>query len=241
MQLLASIVFTTFLFAWTVTYALFFSIVTLPMSQPRRCALARFFGGTVLGALRVLCGLDYEVRGRENLPPGAHVALWKHSSAFETFAMMIVCPPQVWVLKRELLWIPIVGWGIRAMRSIAIDRSAGQSAVAQIVEQGKQRIAEGLWVMIFPEGTRMAPGETRRYGVSGALLAREAGCLIVPIAHDAGYYWPRRGLLKKRGTIHVVIGPPIDPADRDPREVNEQAQAWVEEQVAALRARYAQS
>lgn len=237
MQLLASIVFTAFLFLWTLTYALFFAIVTLPMNQRQRCALARFFGSCVLGALRRLCGLGYEVRGAENLPPGAHVALWKHSSAFETFAMMIVCPPQVWVLKRELLWIPFIGWGIRAMRSIAINRGAGQSAVAQIVAQGRQRIAEGLWVMIFPEGTRMAPGQTRRYGVSGALLAQEAGCFIVPIAHDAGYYWPRRGLIKKPGTIHVVIGPPIDPAGRDPREVNEQAQAWVESQVSALRSR----
>jgi len=108
-----------------------------------------------------------------------------------------------------------------------------------VVEQGKRHIATGIWVMVFPEGTRMAAGETRKYGVSGALLAREAGCLVVPIAHDAGYYWPRRGLLKKRGTITVVIGKPIDPAGRDPREVNEEAQAWIEETIRALRCRRA--
>jgi 1-acyl-sn-glycerol-3-phosphate acyltransferase len=237
MQWLASLVFTAFMFVWTAVYALFFVIVSPFMRMPARCALARFWSRVILGALRVLCRLDYEVHGRENLPKGAHVALWKHSSAWETIAMESLLPAQVWVLKRELLWIPIVGQGIRLLHSIAINRNAGHSAVSQIVEQGKARLAEGLWVMIFPEGTRMAAGETRKYGVSGSLLAREAGCLVVPIAHDSGYYWARRGLLKKPGTVHVVIGKPIDPAGRDPREVNEEAQAWIESTIAEIRRR----
>ena len=235
MQWIRSLVYTAFLFVWTPVYALFFSLVAPFVRIERRCALARVWSRSLLAALRVICGLDYTVVGRERLPEGAHVALWKHSSAWETIAMTAVMPSQVWVLKRELTWIPIIGWGIRALRSIAIDRRAGQTAVMQIVEQGRARLAEGLWVMLFPEGTRMPAGETRRYGVSGALLAREAGCLVVPIAHDAGYYWPRRGLLKKRGTIHVVIGEPIDPAGRDPREINDEAQAWVERTIAELR------
>jgi 1-acyl-sn-glycerol-3-phosphate acyltransferase len=202
-----------------------------------RYVLARFWVHVIMGGLKVLCGLDYRIEGRENLPAGGHVALWKHSSSWETFAMVLVCPPQVWVLKRELLWIPFVGWGIRQMHSIAIDRGSGHSAVKQVVDQGRRYIEQGIWVMVFPEGTRMAAGETRKYGVSGALLAREAGCLVVPIAHDAGYYWPKRGLLKKRGTVTVVIGKPIDPAGRDPREVNEEAQAWVEGTIREIRAR----
>jgi len=136
--------------------------------------------------------------------------------------MTIVFPRQVWVLKRELLWIPVVGWGIRQLHAIAIDRKSGHSAVAQVIEQGKQRLAEGDWIIIFPEGTRMPPGQTRRYGASGALLATETGRLIVPVAHNAGAYWPRRGLLKKPGTVRVVIGPPVAASGRDAREINQE-------------------
>jgi 1-acyl-sn-glycerol-3-phosphate acyltransferase len=148
--------------------------------------------------------------------------------------MMVLFPRQVWVLKRELLWIPVVGIGVRQMHAIAIDRKAGHTAVAQVVEQGKDRLAEGDWVMIFPEGTRMPPGETRRYGVSGTLLAAETGKLIVPVAHNAGHYWPRRGLMKKPGTVRVVIGAPVVAAGREARAVNEEIQAWVEATVARL-------
>jgi 1-acyl-sn-glycerol-3-phosphate acyltransferase len=149
-------------------------------------------------------------------------------------AMMVVCPRQVWVLKRELLWIPVVGLGLRQLHAIAIDRQAGHSAVAQVLEQGKQRLAEGDWVVIFPEGTRMPVGETRRYGVSGTLLAAAADRLIVPIAHNAGRYWPRRGLLKKPGTVRVVIGPAIHAAGREVRELNEEVQSWIETTVRGL-------
>jgi 1-acyl-sn-glycerol-3-phosphate acyltransferase len=236
MQYVRSLAFTTFLFAWTLLYAVFFVIVAPFVDLRRRNALGRLWSRAIMGMLRATCGLGYRVSGREHIPPGAHVALWKHSSAWETLAMVDILPPQVWVLKRELLWIPIVGWGVRLMHSIAIDRKSGHTAVQQVVAQGRERLAEGLWVMLFPEGTRMPAGETRRWGVSGTLLAREAGCLIVPVAHDAGYYWARRGLLKKPGTIDVRIGPRIDPAGRDPREVNEQAQAWVEDAIRAMRA-----
>jgi 1-acyl-sn-glycerol-3-phosphate acyltransferase len=187
----------------------------------------------VLWVLRWSCGLRYRVEGAP-LPAGAHVALWKHSSSWETIAMMVVFPRQVWVLKRELLWIPVVGLGVRQMHAIAIDRKAGHAAVAQVIEQGKARLEEGDWVIIFPEGTRMPAGETRRYGVSGTLLASEAGRLIVPVAHNAGFYWPRRGLMKKPGTIRVVIGAPVTCSGREVRDINEEIQAWVEATVHSL-------
>ena len=182
--------------------------------------------------LRWCCGLTYQVEG--TLPPGAHIAFWKHSSSWETIAMMLVFPRQVWVLKRELLWIPFVGQGIWLMHAIAIDRKAGHSAVSQVVEQGRARLAEGDWMIIFPEGTRMPAGETRRYGMSGTLLAQETGRLIVPVAHNAGSFWPRRGLLKKPGTVRVVIGPAVSAQGRNLREVNEELQGWVERTVQAL-------
>jgi 1-acyl-sn-glycerol-3-phosphate acyltransferase len=234
MQLLGSLIFTLFLFVWTFFYAIFFVTASLFLPFERRFALARVWAKVLLTVLKWTCRLDYVVEGHENMPPGNHVALWKHSSSWETIAMAVVFPRQVWVLKRELEWIPFVGWGIRQLHAIGIDRGSRHAAVTQIVAQGKQRLAEGDWVIIFPEGTRMAPGETRRYGVSGALLAAECGKLIVPVAHNAGRFWPRRGLLKKPGTVRVSIGPPIQAAGRDAREINEEAQRWIEGRIAAL-------
>ncbi|HSY05757.1 MAG TPA: lysophospholipid acyltransferase family protein [Steroidobacteraceae bacterium] len=233
LQLAGSLFFTAFLFLWTFLYAIWFVLACCVLPFPRRFALVRVYAVSVLAVLRWSCALDYRIEG-EPLPEGCHVAFWKHSSSWETIAMMVVCPRQVWVLKRELLWIPVVGLGLRQLHAIAIDRQAGHSAVAQVLEQGKQRLAEGDWVVIFPEGTRMPVGETRRYGVSGTLLAAAADRLIVPIAHNAGRYWPRRGLLKKPGTVRVVIGPAIHAAGREVRELNEEVQSWIETTVRGL-------
>jgi 1-acyl-sn-glycerol-3-phosphate acyltransferase len=232
-QLLGSLFFTGFWFAWTFLYAIPFALVCLFLPFPRRFTLARAYARVVLWVLKWSCGLTYRIEGAP-LPEGCHIALWKHSSSWETMAMMVVFPRQVWVLKRELLWIPVVGIAVRQMHAIAIDRSAGHSAVAQVVEQGKARLDEGDWVMVYPEGTRMQRGETRRYGVSGTLLAIESGRLIVPVAHNAGYYWPRRGLRKKPGVVRVVIGPPFPATGREARELNEEIQAWVEATVKRL-------
>lgn len=234
-QLAGSLFFTAFLFAWTGLYAIAFVLMCLFLPFARRFALARFYARCILWVLKWSCGLDYRIEG-EPLPEGCHVALWKHSSSWETFAMMVVFPRQVWVLKRELLWVPVVGLGLRQLHSIAIDRKAGHSAVAQVVEQGKARLAEEDWVIIFPEGTRMPAGETRRYGVSGTLLASETGKLLVPVAHNAGFYWPRRGLIKKPGTVRVVVGTPVAASGRDVRLVNEEIQQWIEATVRRLEA-----
>ncbi|HWZ64398.1 MAG TPA: lysophospholipid acyltransferase family protein [Steroidobacteraceae bacterium] len=233
LQLAGSLFFTAFLFLWTFLYAIGFVLACAVLPFPRRFVLARLWAGTLLWVLKWSCGLDYRLEG-EPLPDGCHIAFWKHSSSWETLAMMVIFPRQVWVLKRELTWIPVVGIGVRQMHAIAIDRKSGGSAVAQVVEQGKERLAEGDWIMIFPEGTRMPAGETRRYGVSGTLLAIEGGRLIVPVAHNAGHYWPRRGLMKRPGTVRVVIGPAMNPAGRDAREFNEEVQAWVEATVKSL-------
>ncbi len=235
MQALGSLVFTTFLFLWTLGYAAFFVLVSGFMSHRRRFALIEWYAERIFDVLRVTCKLDYRVEGLENIPNEPHVAYWKHSSAWETFGQFLVGPPKVIVFKHELIYIPFVGFGLRLLRSIAVKRGAGTSAVNQVVSQGRSRLAEGLSILIFPEGTRVAAGETRRYGVSGALLASRAGCKVVPVAHDAGYYWPRRGLIKKPGTVRVIVGPPIDAAGREPREINEEAQAWIESTIVRIR------
>jgi 1-acyl-sn-glycerol-3-phosphate acyltransferase len=229
MQLLRSILFTAFFLLFTFCYAIFFVIASVFLSWRSRYALANAWGSVLLAALRVLCRLDFRVEGAHHIPAGeACIALIKHSSAWETFAQVVLLPPQVWVLKRELTWIPFIGWGVHQLHAIAINRGGGGAAVRQMIEQGRDRLAHGQWIAVFPEGTRMPPGETRRYGVGGAAVASETGARVVPVAHNAGYFWPRRGLLKKPGTIRVVIGAPIETRGRDPREINEEAQRFIE-------------
>jgi len=228
MQLVRSLLFTAFLFTWTAFVGVTFALLGWMLSRNQRSACARGWASVLLWALRTICGLGYRVEGRENLPPGNHVALVKHSSSWETFAQAVLLPPQVWVLKRELTWLPFVGWSVKYLRAIAVNRGAGHIAVKSVLDQGAKRLREGFWIVIFPEGTRMPPGQTRKYGISGALLAVENERCIVPVAHNAGYFWPRRGLLKRAGTIRVRIGKPIPAAGRDPRQINAEAQAWIE-------------
>lgn len=238
-QLICSLLYTTCLFIGTLLYAVV--VLLLAWLPPKKLyRVANSWARVQLWMLKVLCGLTYVVEGRENIPPGAHISMWKHSSAWETIAQAAIFPPQAWVLKRELMWIPVVGWALRCLQPIAINRKAGASAVNQVIEQGKNRLAQGLWILVFPEGTRVAPGETRKYGVSGALLASRAGVSIVPVAHTAGRYWPRRGWVKRRGQIRVSIGPSIDATGRDPRELNEQVRQWVEAELVALNSRIAE-
>ncbi len=192
----------------------------------------------MLWAGRVMCSLDYVVEGKENIPQEPSVILIKHSTVFETYAQLAIFPAQTWVLKRELQWIPIFGWGLAAMKPIAINRGAGQFAVKQVIEQGKARLAEGIWITIFPEGTRVPPGETKRYGISGAALAKEAGCPIVPVAHNAGDLWPRRGLRKRPGLVRFCIGPPMYAGERSPKETNLAVQKWIEAKMGEISSAY---
>jgi 1-acyl-sn-glycerol-3-phosphate acyltransferase len=237
MQLLRSFIFTACFLVWTLLYAMFFVVACLMLPIHARFALARVYARAVLGGLRLLCGLGYEVRGAANFPDTAYVTLWKHASAWETIAQFVIGRPQALVLKRELMWIPFFGWGLAQLRMIPINRSSGASAVNLVISAGEQRLREGLSVLVFPEGTRVPAGETRKYGVSGALLASRTGAVVVPVAHDAGYYWARRGLLKRPGVITVSVGPPIAAAGRDAREINAEAQAWIEAEIARIRAR----
>src|ERR1700741_2016547 len=192
--------FTTLLFGCSLCFGL--AIVLFGWLPFRHLyKFARGWARWHLWLVKILCGLDWRLEGGENIPrEGAHISMWKHASTWETFAQMLVFPPQAWVLKREILWIPLVGWACWMLKCIAIDRDSGHRAVNQVLDQGRERLAAGIWILVFPEGTRMAPGETRKYGMSGALLASPTGAKLVPVAHNAGEFWPRRGLLKKPGT-----------------------------------------
>jgi 1-acyl-sn-glycerol-3-phosphate acyltransferase len=215
---------------------LFGAVMALGFWLPYRAqfAIARCWARILLWVLDRLCGLNFIVEGRERIPPGNHIVMSNHSSAWETVAQFLIFPPQVWVLKRELLWIPFVGWGLKLLRPIAINRGEGHRAVNQVVEQGKARLEDGLWIIIFPEGTRVVAGETRKFGVSGALLAIASGKSVVPLSHNAGTFWPRRGFLKKPGTIRVIIGEPIDSIGKKPRELNEEVKQSIEAGLARI-------
>jgi 1-acyl-sn-glycerol-3-phosphate acyltransferase len=225
-SLLVQIYFFVSVCVFALTIALLFF-----MPYRVRFGLARTWGKSMLVVGRWLCGLRWEVDGMEDIPDEPSVIMIKHTTVFETYAQLAIFPPQTWVLKRELQWIPLFGWGLAAMKPIAIDRKGGVHAVRQVVDQGKERLAEGIWVTIFPEGTRMPLGETKRYGISGALLAQEAQVPVVPVAHNAGDFWPRRGLKKEPGLIRFSIGPPIQPGDKTPKALNLEVQDWVESRM----------
>jgi 1-acyl-sn-glycerol-3-phosphate acyltransferase len=232
-QLLRSLLFTTYMM---LSACLFGAVMALGFWLPYRAqfAIARCWARILFWVLERLCGLKYVVEGRERIPAGNHIVMSNHTSAWETVAQFLIFPPQVWVLKRELLWIPFVGWGLKLLRPIAINRGEGHRAVNQVIEQGKARLADGLWIIIFPEGTRVVAGETRKFGVSGALLAIASGKSVVPLSHNAGTFWRRRGFVKQPGTIRVIIGEPIEPAGKEPRELNEEVRQSIEAGLARI-------
>jgi 1-acyl-sn-glycerol-3-phosphate acyltransferase len=232
-MLLRSTLFSLALCLVTPPYALF-ALLTFPLPRMTRYRLISGWSRLVIRLARWILGIEWRVEGRENLPARPAVILSKHQSAWETMAFQLIFPPQVHVLKRELLWIPFFGWGLALMSPIAINRSRGMRALRTIARRGRERLAQGFWVVVFPEGTRVAPGSQREYHPGGAWLASASGAPVVPVAHNAGLLWPRNAFLKRPGTVTVRIGPPIDAANRDPKTINELARTWIEEQQKAL-------
>jgi 1-acyl-sn-glycerol-3-phosphate acyltransferase len=196
--------------------------------------LAATYAGAVLKWAEWSCGITHEVQGWENVPDYPVVIMAKHQSAWETLFMESRFPPQCWIVKRELLWLPFVGWGLMAIRAIGINRSSGQTAREQIIEQGTRRLRQGMWISIFPEGTRIAPGKRGRYGIGGALLATRSGVPILPIAHNAGEMWGRYAFRKRPGRVKVVVGPLIATQGRDAISVNNEVEGWIEGQMARI-------
>ena len=187
--------------------------------------------------LGVTCGLRSIVEGAGNLPCEPAVVLCRHESMWETLALQTLFAPQTWLLKRSLLRVPFFGWGLALLRPIAIDRTAGNKAMRALLREGARCLDDGLWVVVFPEGTRLAPDERRAFQKGGATLAKRTGRPIVPIAHNSGDFWQRRRFIKRPGTIRLVIGPPIDSAAGRAAELNRRAEAWIHEAVTSIRRR----
>ena len=215
---------------------LYFVIIlaSFPLSPLSRYRITSGWAHLMLFLLRVICGIRYRVIGAEHIPQTPGIVLSKHQSAWETLAFQEIFPPQVWVLKKELLLVPFFGWGLAMTSPIAIDRSSKKAALKQIVSQGKDRLKKGFWIVVFPEGTRIAPGKKGRYGIGGAWLATHTGAPVVPVAHNAGRFWGKNALIKLPGTITVSIGAPIDPTGMEPGDLNARVESWIEAEVARI-------
>jgi 1-acyl-sn-glycerol-3-phosphate acyltransferase len=210
------------------------AILLFPLNNVTRSRIASGWAYCTLFWLKLTCNLGVSVKGLENIPKHPSIILSKHQSAWETIALQTIFPPQIWVMKRELLMIPFLGWAFMALAAISIDRSSGREALKKLVAHGKDRLARGLWVVIFPEGTRTAPGQRGKYHIGGAWLASHTQSTVVPVAHNAGRYWRKNSFKKYPGTIQVVIGPPIETAGLKPDEVNKRVESWIEAEMLSL-------
>lgn len=184
--------------------------------------------------LKQTCGVDYEISGLEKIPSTPAIIMSNHQSTWETMAIQGLFPPLVWILKRELLFVPFFGWALLVLHSIAIDRSKGKQARDQLITQGIKRLQEGIHIVVFPEGTRVPAGEKRKYKPGGAVLAEKAGVPVVPVAHNAGYFWPRHGFFTTPGKIRMVVGDPIDTSGLNAAQINARVQQWIEAQLDQL-------
>jgi 1-acyl-sn-glycerol-3-phosphate acyltransferase len=183
---------------------------------------------------RHLLRIDYEVRGREHIPAAPCVVLSKHQSAWETIAYTTIFPPHVYVLKRELLWLPFLGWGLALMSPIAIDRANRKAAMQRVIQLGGERLAQGLSIMVYPEGTRIAAGRRGVYKLGGAVIAVQNRAVALPVAHNAGLVWPRNSFVKRPGKVTVVIGPPIATEGLTAEQVMRRAEEWIEGEMERL-------
>jgi 1-acyl-sn-glycerol-3-phosphate acyltransferase len=193
-----------------------------------RLKIARVWSHVNNFLLKVFCGIDFTVQGKENLDVDTAIILSKHQSTWETLALHSFTPYVHWVFKRELMYIPIFGWALALTDPIAINRGTGRVAIKQLITEGTRKLNEGKWMVLFPEGTRTAPGKSHKYKIGGALLAEKSGYPVIPIAHNAGEFWPRHSFIKWPGTISVVIGPAIETKGRLAEDINAEVFNWIE-------------
>jgi 1-acyl-sn-glycerol-3-phosphate acyltransferase len=222
-------------------YALYQAVITpvfavlalllFPLPAATRYRLITTWSRLMLSGAGTILGIRYRVLGAENLPAPPYIVLSKHQSAWETLAFQVIFPQQVWVVKRELLWIPFFGWGLAMLSPIAIDRGAGPRALHQLLEQGRERLARRYCIVIFPEGTRIAPGSRGRYHAGGAWLAVKTATPVLPVAHNAGEFWGRRAFVKRPGVVTVSIGAPIDSRALTPEQLIHRVEDWIEREM----------
>ncbi len=233
MNFLRSCLFFLVLSIATLVFSLV-ALLTFPFSRLTRYRIITTWSRLMTRAATEICGVRYRVIGAENIPREPCVILSKHQSAWETLALQTIFPPQVWVMKRELLWIPFFGWGLAMLSPIAINRGSGSKALRQLAEQGHERLTAGFYIVIFPEGTRVAPGERAAYHPGGAWLAVKTGALALPVAHNAGECWRKNAFIKRPGLITVSIGKPIATQGLSAAALNQRIEEWIEAEMPRL-------
>lgn len=226
-QIFYSLSFVSTMFISSV-YLSLIGLFLFPFSFRIRYRFINFYSVLNLWVLKHLCNIDYRVEGTENIPDEACIVFSKHQSALETMMVQRVFPPLTFVLKKELLWLPFFGLGLRAIDPIAIDRKSGRKAITEVVKQGIDRLSKGTWVVIFPEGTRSKPGSKLPYKKGGAILAAKSEHKVIPVAHTAGEFWPKGFFSRQTGTIVMSIGPAIETKGKKANEIMEEAEAWIE-------------
>lgn len=195
----------------------------------KRIVLLLIWSRFNLWTLEHWCGLIIDIQGREHIPDKPCLVFSKHQSTLETLVLQLLFIPHVWIVKRELLWVPFFGWSLYLSHAIAIDRASGKKALKQIIEQGRKRLQQGYWVIIFPEGTRTRPGDIPQYKIGGPMLAAKSGYDIVPVCHNFGLFWPKGQFYKKPGTARLVIGAPIHNNGQSAKQLLSQSQQWIEQ------------
>jgi 1-acyl-sn-glycerol-3-phosphate acyltransferase len=231
---LRSLLFTIVMVVSTIIWSCVCFLVA-PLPYAKRFFVTSRWNVFMIWCLRAICGIRYEVRGRENLPDAPAIVLSKHQSAWETIFLLPNMPrPLVFVFKKEILYIPFFGWAMALLRMIPIDRKRGSSAFKDVVRQGKRRLAQGLWIIMFPEGTRIPVGEKGNYKSGGTRLAIATGAVVVPIAHNSGECWPKNSFIKRPGLVTVSIGKPISPEGQTPDGMMQQVETWIESEMRVI-------
>ena len=209
-------------------------VIAFPLDFKKRYYLITRWAVFNLWWLKLCCNVRYEIVGIDNIPEKPCIVMCKHQSAFETLALQRIFIPQIWVLKKELLQIPIYGWGLATMQPIAINRDSTIKSFKQIADQGYERLKKGYWVVIFPEGTRVAPNKKKKYLPGGGILAEKSNAQVVPVAHNAGRLWPRNSMIKKPGLITIKIGPVMESKNKTAKEITNNVENWIEKTVGEL-------
>lgn len=234
MLFLRSLIFLLAMLLFTPVWALF-CFLAAPLPYRQRYFVTSRWNVTIIWLAKVICGIRYQIKGAENLPNAPAILLCKHQSAWETIFLLCKLPrPLVFVFKKELLYIPFFGWALALLKMIPIDRSLGVRSFRHVVTEGKKRLEEGLWIIMFPEGTRTAVGTQGEYKGGGTRLAHATHTLIVPIAVNSGECWPKDSFIKKPGLVTVSIGPAISPQGHSHDELMQKVENWIEGEMRVI-------
>ena len=215
-----------------ISFLILAPLALLPfVGHKKRWSIAKAWAEVNIFLSRSICGLTYEIIGLENVPKNRCIIFVKHSSVYEIFILLKHFSPSSWVGKYELMYLPIFRGVFKKFKLIPVKRGKGAEEIMRVREMGKERLRTGNWIIIFPEGTRMEYNKSKSYGLSGSILAKETGSMVLPISHNSGKYWKRRGLVKKQGVVSFVIGEAFSTNNMSLNEINKVAREWIDESV----------